>query len=95
MKKMMMRKYVVLAEAILLLVLLLLPSFALDGADGNIRWELSAGTLTLSGRGEMRDYTDAHMAPWLDSASAIKRIVVKEGITSIGDLSSLRSAEKP
>ncbi len=86
MKKMMMRKYVVLAEAILLLVLLLLPSFALDGADGNIRWELSAGTLTLSGRGEMRDYTDAHMAPWLDSASAIKRIVVKEGITSIGDL---------
>lgn len=87
MKKMMMRKYVVLAEAILLLVLLLLPSFALDGADGNIRWELSAGTLTLSGRGEMRDYTDAHMAPWLDSASAIKRIVVKEGITSIGDLS--------
>lgn len=87
MKKMMMRKYVVLAEAILLLVLLLLPSFALDGADGNIRWELSAGTLTLSGRGEMRDYTDAHMAPWLDSTSAIKRIVVKEGITSIGDLS--------
>lgn len=86
MKKMMMRKYVVLAGAILSLVLLLLPSFALDGADGNIRWELSAGTLTLSGRGEMRDYTDAHMAPWLDSASAIKRIVVKEGITSIGDL---------
>lgn len=86
MKKMMMRKYVVLAGAILSLVLLLLPSFALDGADGNIRWELSAGTLVISGKGEMRDYTDAHMAPWFDSASAIKRIVVKEGITSIGDL---------
>lgn len=86
MKKMMMRKYVVLAGAILLLVLLLLPSFALDGTDGKIQWELSAGTLVISGKGEMRDYTDAHMAPWLDSASAIKRIVVKEGITSIGDL---------
>lgn len=86
MKKMMMRKYVVLAGAILLLGLLLLPSFALDGTDGKIQWELSAGTLVISGKGEMRDYTDAHMAPWLDSASAIKRIVVKEGITSIGDL---------
>lgn len=89
MKRVRIRKITALAGAIVLVCLSLLPffSFALDGTDGNIRWELSAGTLTLSGRGEMRDYTDAHMAPWLDSASAIKRIVVKEGITSIGDLS--------
>lgn len=89
MKRVRIRKITALAGAIVLVCLSLLPffSFALDGTDGKIQWELSAGTLTLSGRGEMRDYTDAHMAPWLDSASAIKRIVVKEGITSIGDLS--------
>ena len=88
MKRVRIRKITALAGAIILVCLSLLPfsTFALDGTDGKIQWELSAGTLTLSGRGEMRDYTDAHMAPWLDSASAIKRIVVKEGITSIGDL---------
>ena len=88
MKRVRIRKITALAGAIILVCLFLLPffSFALDGTDGKIQWELSAGTLVISGKGEMRDYTDAHMAPWLDSASAIKRIVVKEGITSIGDL---------
>ena len=88
MKRVRIRKITVLAGAIVLVCLSLLPffSFALDGTDGKIQWELSAGTLVISGKGEMRDYTDAHMAPWFDSASAIKRIVVKEGITSIGDL---------
>lgn len=89
MKRVRIRKITALAGAIVLVCLSLLPffSFALDGTDGKIQWELSAGTLVISGKGEMRDYTDAHMAPWFDSASAIKRIVVKEGITSIGDLS--------
>lgn len=88
MKRVRIRKITALAGAIVLVCLSLLPffSFALDGTDGKIQWELSAGTLVISGKGEMRDYTDAHMAPWFDSASAIKRIVVKEGITSIGDL---------
>lgn len=88
MKRVRIRKITALAGAIVLVCLSLLPffSFALDGTDGKIQWELSAGTLVISGKGKMRDYTDAHMAPWFDSASAIKRIVVKEGITSIGDL---------
>ena len=62
-----------------------LPALA-GGSTGNLNWDLSGGTLTISGKGEMVDYTDAHMAPWYDTADAINRIVVKDGVTSIGDL---------
>ena len=62
-----------------------LPALA-GGSTGNLSWDLSGGTLTISGKGEMVDYTDAHMAPWYDTADAINRIVVKDGVTSIGDL---------
>lgn len=72
----------------LLLALALLPgrAFALSGTTGGLSWTLSGGTLTVSGSGAMPDYTDTNMPPWYDSASAINRIVVKEGVTSVGSL---------
>ena len=72
----------------LLLVLGLLPTtgFAAGGSTGELKWQLSGGTLTISGSGTMPDYTDANMPPWYDSAEAINRIVVAEGVTSVGSL---------
>ena len=71
-----------------LLVLCLLPvrAWAAGGTTGDLKWSLSGGTLSITGKGDMPDYTDAVMPPWYDSTSAITRISVGEGITSIGDL---------
>lgn len=71
-----------------LLVLCLLPvsAHAAGGTTGDLKWSLSGGTLSITGKGDMPDYTDAVMPPWYDSASAITRISVGEGTTSIGDL---------
>ena len=84
------------------------PSDTIAAADGviasgtcgdNLTWVLDdAGTLTISGEGEMMDFTDED-APWSKylytiiaignggsyvESSGIKEVVVEEGITSIG-----------
>lgn len=61
-------------------------AFALSGKTGDLSWSLSGGTLTVTGKGDMPDYTDAVMPPWYDSVSAVTRISVGEGVTSVGDL---------
>ena len=72
----------------LLLVATALPgrAYALSGTTGGLNWSLSGGTLRVSGSGPMPNYTDANMAPWYSSAQAVNRIIVEEGITSIGSL---------
>lgn len=62
-----------------------------DNGD-NISWELDeSGTLTLTGNGAMRDYTYGSIggydvSPWreFEMGNEIKKIVVGDGITSIG-----------
>ena len=52
----------------------------------NLTWELDAeGTLTISGTGEMTNYTSATETPWYADRAGIQKIVVAEGVTSIGD----------
>ncbi len=57
------------------------------GANGsNLTWTLdSEGTLTISGKGAMKDYDYKNKAPWKQYASSLKNLVLKEGITTIGD----------
>lgn len=54
----------------------------------NATWILSGTStdmvLTISGEGDMYQY-DASSIPWVDDRSKIKRVVVEEGITQIGD----------
>ena len=71
-----------------LLCVTLLPTGAraLEGSTGALRWSLQGGTLTVSGTGEMPEYSDANMPPWYDSADAINRVVVEQGVTSVGAL---------
>ena len=64
--------------------------------DG-LRWELSGdGTLTITGRGARPDYTQDSLvmdenideqspAPWLQYDSALRAIVIGEGVTRVGD----------
>jgi hypothetical protein len=75
---------------VLLLTVLLLratTSFALE-ADGtcgkNLTWALSEGTLTISGAGEMEDYTGTS-APWRSIFSSIETVVIGDDVTSIGN----------
>ena len=51
----------------------------------NLTWTLdNAGTLTISGKGKMYDY-ELLGAPWCYPDVTIKKIVVKSGVTYIGD----------
>ncbi len=54
------------------------------GAD--LTWSYTAGTLTLSGTGDMTNYTEDNMAPWYAYADEIRRVIMPDGITSIGKL---------
>lgn len=59
------------------------------GADGNnISWKISStGTLTISGSGEMNDYTYTVKPPWYEyhDGGTVKKIVIGDGITKIGN----------
>lgn len=50
----------------------------------NVTWKLdSKGTLTISGKGEMWNYK--YGAPWRESRTKIVSIVIKNGVTSVGE----------
>lgn len=59
------------------------------GAEGsNISWKISStGTLTISGSGEMNDYTYTGRPTWYEyhEGGTVKKIVISDGITKIGD----------
>jgi len=58
------------------------------GADGdNLTWTLDPeGTLTVSGTGKMADWGGENGdAPWYRQRDAIQKVIIKEGVTSIGD----------
>ncbi|MCM1174697.1 MAG: leucine-rich repeat protein [Blautia sp.] len=53
--------------------------------DGGLSWKLTKeGTLTVSGEGAMPDFNSAAEQPWSDNGSVIRKVVVGEGVTSIG-----------
>lgn len=61
----------------------------------NITWSYENNTLTLTGTGEMYDYsldntTSKTTVPWYNAFTHVKRIVVGEGITGIGDYAFFR-----
>ncbi len=58
-------------------------------ASEEITWNFdnSSSTLYINGSGDLKDYNDTlNVAPWLPSnITSIKKVVIAEGITSIGD----------
>ncbi len=66
----------------------------------NAMWTLSAGTLTVTGKGAMYNYDSAQDVPWSGYASEIKKVVIANGITTVGantfaELPNLTEAELP
>ena len=51
-----------------------------------LQWSLSGGVLTVSGTGEMTDYTEFDPAPWWEFRQDIRSVTISEGVTSVGDL---------
>ena len=77
----------------LLLLILTLFSFSAIHADDNglcgdnLTWKFTSsdGTLTISGTGDMTNYSSREPAPWYSRCSEIEKVVIKDGVTSIGD----------
>jgi hypothetical protein len=90
-----MRKRCLTVILTLVLVVMAFPMLAkaadevASGTCGdNLTWTLdSDGLLTISGTGEMSDYTSQSRAPWYGDGygQKIKRVIIKPGVTSIGD----------
>lgn len=57
-----------------------------DGYSGDcgdkVTWRLKGGTLTISGKGKMSEWTNSP-APWSLLAENIREVVIEEGVTSI------------
>ena len=68
--------------------------------EDNLTWTLDAdGTLTISGKGEMKDY-DIDGSPVAQKKDSVKKVVIEDGVTSIGtfafsDCTGLTSIEIP
>ncbi len=54
-----------------------------SGEFGDLIWELKEGVLTISGEGDMIS-GNQFSYPWLEYRSDVDRIVIEEGVTSIG-----------
>lgn len=58
-----------------------------SGACGaSMSWSYENGTLTLVGEGEMTNFREPDMAPWYPLRSEITRVVIPNGVNSIGSL---------
>ena len=52
--------------------------------NSGLTWELSNGTLTISGTGAISDYANANNRPWHNNISDITSVNIGEGVISIG-----------
>ena len=74
-----------------IITLIILSVFCINAINAEITWDLSNdGTLTISGTGDMRDYmhyiqsTSTTYAPWYKQRTTIKKVIIENGVTSIG-----------
>ncbi|MBQ4248872.1 MAG: leucine-rich repeat domain-containing protein, partial [Clostridia bacterium] len=92
-----MKKKAVSLIAALCMVFAMLPvmGMAADTSRGscgeNVSWTLDAdGVLTISGAGKMDDYeyygspSEGKTAPWYEQKDSIKKVIIEDGVTSIG-----------
>jgi hypothetical protein len=92
----------VLVFAMMFACVPIVATAATSGTCGNnLTWTLDGdGTLTISGTGEMTNWERYSDVPWYGSCYDIKKVVIKNGVTSIGncafwDCSRLTSVEIP
>ena len=100
-----MKKKLLSILLVLSLMLALVPAaFAADVVDSGtcgsgVAWALdNDGTLTITGSGQIRDYSKTAPAPW--KGTAVKELVIGEGVTAIGayafaDYTEITSVQLP
>ena len=55
-------------------------------ATGNITWNVSGGVLYILGSGDMANYDAVYnRAPWSNKYNEIRKVVISENVTSIGN----------
>ena len=73
------------------LIMILLPIMANANDSGtcgeHLTWTYvsETNTLTISGWGKMRNYDDNTIVPWFDYKNDLRKIIIEEGVTSIGN----------
>ena len=80
--------------AFALVVSFLIGSVALFSANAvesgscgeKLSWTLNGGKLTITGTGDMYNYSDDNMPPWYEKASSITSVIIGEGVKTIGEL---------
>lgn len=85
-----MKKRLLSILLVLLTALTLLPLGALADDNNkcgeNLTWELDEiGILTISGTGDMYNYSEDYLAPWSEHCFEITNVTISDGVTSIGD----------
>ena len=68
------------------LSLIFLSVFCLNAINAEITWEFEDNTLIISGTGDMENYKSYKDVPWQSQRENIENIIIKDGVTSIGDL---------
>lgn len=62
-----------------------MPSGTCGETWSSVTWTLdSAGTMTISGTGDMRDFSSGGDAPWASYKQTIRSVRIEDGVTSIG-----------
>lgn len=83
-----MKKRLLSILLVLLTALTLLPLGALADDNNkcgeNLTWEFADGILTISGTGDMYDYSEDYLAPWNEHCLEITNVTISDGVTSIG-----------
>lgn len=51
----------------------------------NLTWTANGGTIIISGTGPMYDYSEENPAPWADWNIISVKVVIEEGVTSVGN----------
>ena len=64
-----------------------IPTIVASGTCGaDVTWGLDTeGTLLISGKGDMYSYHSSG-SPWLNWSNSIRKVVIEEGVTSVGGM---------
>ena len=90
-------KHIKKVLSLLLVFVMMIPMVGTVFADdptlgkwGKLDWNYCDGTLTISGKGFMKHVNGD--APWTEFVSEIKTVVIKEGVTNVGDKAFFNAA---
>ncbi len=70
-------------------------TFTATYGSGNTSYNISGSTLTISGKGDMKNYSSFGTTEWDSKKETIKKVIINSGITSLGNyaFAQLRNLE--